>query len=61
MTSNQFVLKISLNVVSKGKFKCNFKGHVKGSFDCNVECILTGSNFGYGKSNNIGLNKTTTK
>ena len=27
----------------------------------NVECILTGANFGYGKSNNIGLKKVTTK
>ena len=27
----------------------------------NVECILTGSNLGYGKANNIGLKKVTTK
>ena len=27
----------------------------------NVECILTGENFGYGKANNIGLKKTNTK
>ena len=27
----------------------------------NVECILTGDNLGYGKSNNIGLKKVTTK
>ena len=27
----------------------------------NVECILTGANLGYGKSNNIGLKKVTTK
>ena len=27
----------------------------------NVECILAGSNIGYGRANNIGLKKTTTK
>ncbi len=27
----------------------------------NVECILTGENFGYGKANNIGLKKVETK
>jgi len=27
----------------------------------NVECILAGENFGYGKANNIGLNKVKTK
>ena len=27
----------------------------------NVECVLTGSNLGYGKANNIGLKKVTTK
>ena len=27
----------------------------------NVECILTGENFGYGKANNIGLKKVNTK
>ena len=27
----------------------------------NVECILTGRNFGYGKANNIGLKKVKTK
>ena len=26
----------------------------------NVECILTGENFGYGKANNIGLKKVNT-
>ena len=38
----------------------NIKKNIEKKFS-NVECILTGSNFGYGKSNNIGLNKTTTK
>ena len=27
----------------------------------NVECILTGENFGYGKANNIGLKEVKTK
>ena len=27
----------------------------------NVKCILSGSNFGYGKGNNIGLNEVKTK
>ena len=27
----------------------------------NVECVLTGENFGYGKANNIGLKKVNTK
>ena len=27
----------------------------------NIECILAGSNIGYGSSNNIGLKKTRTK
>ena len=27
----------------------------------NVECILTGENFGYGKANNVGLKKVKTK
>ncbi|RZO47898.1 MAG: glycosyltransferase [Candidatus Pelagibacterales bacterium] len=38
----------------------DFKKSIEQKFS-NVECILTGNNFGYGKSNNIGLRKTTTK
>ena len=38
----------------------NIKKNIEREFS-NVECILTGANFGYGKSNNIGLKKTTTK
>ena len=38
----------------------NFKKSIEQKFS-NVECILTDNNFGYGKSNNIGLRKTTTK
>ena len=38
----------------------DFKKSIEKKFS-NVECILTGNNFGYGKSNNIGLRKTTTK
>ena len=36
------------------------KKNIEKEFD-NVECILTGANLGYGKSNNIGLKKVTTK
>ena len=38
----------------------NIKKNIEKEFS-NVECILTGSNFGYGKSNNIGLKKVITK
>ena len=37
-----------------------FKKNVEREFS-NVECILTGENFGYGKANNIGLKKVKTK
>ena len=37
-----------------------FKNNIEKEFD-NVECILTGSNLGYGKANNIGLKKVKTK
>ena len=37
-----------------------FKKDVEREFG-NVECILTGKNFGYGKANNIGLKKVKTK
>ena len=36
------------------------KKNIEDEFN-NVECILTGSNFGYGKSNNIALKKVQTK
>jgi len=38
----------------------SIKKNIENEFD-NVECILTNDNFGYGKSNNIGLKKVTTK
>ena len=38
----------------------NIKENIEKEFS-NVECILTGANLGYGKSNNIGLKKVTTK
>ena len=38
----------------------NIKKNIEKEFS-NVECILTGANLGYGKSNNIGLKKVTTK
>ena len=34
--------------------------NIEKEFD-NVECIVTGANLGYGKANNIGLKKVTTK
>jgi len=37
-----------------------FKKNIEQEFS-NVECILTGENFGYGKANNIGLKKVKTK
>ena len=38
----------------------NIKKNIEKEFR-NVECILTGANLGYGKSNNIGLKNVTTK
>ena len=37
-----------------------FKREFEKKFE-NVECILTGSNLGYGNANNIGLKKVKTK
>ena len=37
-----------------------FKENLEKEFE-NVECILTGSNVGYGSANNIGLKKVKTK
>jgi len=37
-----------------------FKTYVESKYQ-NVECTLTGHNYGYGKANNIGLKKVTTK
>ena len=38
----------------------DFKKKIEQEF-ANVECILTGENLGYGKANNIGLKKVTSK
>ena len=38
----------------------DFKKKIEQEFS-NVECFLTGKNFGYGKANNIGLKKVKTK
>ena len=38
----------------------DFKSRIENQFT-NVECILTGDNLGYGKANNIGLKKVTSK
>ena len=37
-----------------------FKKNIEKEYN-NVECVLTGENFGYGKANNIGLKKVKTK
>ena len=37
-----------------------FKKKIEKEF-ANAECIITGANLGYGKGNNIGLKKVTTK
>ena len=47
-------------VVVENSNNINFKNHLESKF-ANVDCILTGSNFGYGKANNIGLSKVKTK
>jgi len=38
----------------------DFKRKIEQEFS-NVECILSGNNLGYGKANNIGLKKVTSK
>ena len=38
----------------------SFKKNIENEF-INVKCVLTGSNLGYGKANNIGLKRVETK
>jgi len=40
--------------------RTDFKKKIEQEYS-NIECILTGSNLGYGKANNIGLNNVKTK
>ena len=47
-------------IVVENSSDSGFKENVEKEFG-NVECILTGDNLGYGKANNIGLKKVTTK
>ena len=46
-------------IVMENSDNKKFKIDVERKFS-NVECILTNDNLGYGKANNIGLNKVTT-
>jgi len=47
-------------IVVENSNNLQFKNHIEEEFK-NVKCILTGENLGYGKANNIGLNKVKTK
>ena len=47
-------------IVVENSGDLEFKENIENEFH-NVECILTGENFGYGKANNIGLKKVNTK
>ena len=47
-------------IVVENSNNSEFKKSVEGQFS-NVECILSGGNLGYGRGNNIGLKKVTTK
>ena len=47
-------------IVVENSSNSQFKNHIEKEFK-NVKCILTGENLGYGKANNIGLNKVKTK
>ena len=47
-------------IIVENSTDAEFKKKIEYKFN-NVECILTGENFGYGKANNIGLKKTNTK
>ena len=47
-------------IVVENSNNSKFQKDIEEKFS-NVECILTGDNFGYGKANNIGLKKTKTK
>ena len=47
-------------IVVENSSDSEFKTNIEKEFD-NVECILSGDNLGYGKANNIGLKKVTTK
>ena len=47
-------------VIVENSNDLGFKKNIEQDFS-NVECILSGKNFGYGKANNIGLKKVKTK
>ena len=47
-------------IIVENSNNVEFKNNLESEFD-NVECILTGENLGYGKSNNIGIKNVKTK
>ena len=47
-------------IIVENSNNTNFKNYIENKFP-NVECILSNNNSGYGKGNNIGLNKVKTK
>ena len=47
-------------IVVENSNNTDFKKSIESQFN-NVECVLSGDNLGYGKANNIGLKKATTK
>ena len=47
-------------IVVENSNNIDFRKSIESQFN-NVECILSGGNLGYGKANNIGLKKVTTK
>ena len=47
-------------IVVENSNNTQFKTSIENEFN-NIECILTGENLGYGRANNIGLKRVTTK
>ena len=47
-------------IVVENSNNTQFKTSIENEFN-NIECILTGENWGYGRANNIGLKRVTTK
>jgi N-acetylglucosaminyl-diphospho-decaprenol L-rhamnosyltransferase len=47
-------------IIVENSNNSKFKSDIENKFK-NVECILSNKNLGYGKANNIGLNKVSTK
>ena len=47
-------------IIVENSSNLDFKKKMEGEYG-KVDCILTGENLGYGKANNIGLQKVKTK